>query len=358
MWCEQEDIGQSGTRARQVWRGAPGRTWGEAGGGAIIRSPATQGTHARRHFFKCDVGEASRPAPPGGRARGAGCGTAPVRRSGASIARLRPEVVRHLRYSCSRGAPDAPRTLFLAAMLRAGTPPQERVRRAQQRAPTHISAGEVAPSGGWCCLLGFLGPCRPGPVRLTRMRGNLQAKFDQVRRARTEVEVGRAARWTTTRCKTTMFLRVEMWYSSPGAPSSAARVILLHRVSWVSRAPSRQDAVTSRAHIRLGSLQGCSGKCNALLCHLCLFAAAAPCEELAAHVVLLKRVARSCSACGAVETGSAASPDTCGALSRGQQGSGRMHRPAQAEAKVALGVQGRKPAVEARREARQKISLH
>jgi hypothetical protein len=29
---------------------------------------------------------------------------------------------------------------------------------------------------------------------------------------------------------------------------------------WVSRAPSRQDAVTSRAHIRLGSLQGCSGK--------------------------------------------------------------------------------------------------
>ncbi len=145
----------------------------------------------------------------------------------------------------------------------------------------------------WLVLfVGIFGSVPAGTRALTRMRGNLQANFDQGRRARTEVEIGRAARWTTTRCKTTMFLRVEMWYSSPGAPSSAARVILLHRVSWVSRAPSRQDAVTSRAHIRLGSLQGCSGKCNALLCHLCLFAAAAPCEELAAHVVLLKRAAR------------------------------------------------------------------
>jgi hypothetical protein len=34
-----------------------------------------------------------------------------------------------------------------------------------------------------------------------------------------------------------------------------------------------------------------------------------------------------------------------------------MHRSAQAEVEVALGVQGRKPAVEKRQEARQEISL-
>ena len=64
--------------------------------------------------------------------------------------------------------------------------------------------------------------------------------------------------------------------------------IMLHAASR-GLVRSQQDAVTSRAHIRLGSLKGCSGKCNALYGHSCLFAAAAPRAVLSAHVVLLKR---------------------------------------------------------------------
>jgi hypothetical protein len=80
-----------------------------AGRGLSFCPPATPGTHARRHFFKYICGGGKQPAV--AESVGAGCGTAPARSLGASIARLCLEVVRHSHHSCSRGAPDSPRTL-------------------------------------------------------------------------------------------------------------------------------------------------------------------------------------------------------------------------------------------------------